>query len=306
MYRRSNALKTVVPSNPRLRSVAGTSSALALAVFVCGFGLKTPEALALSDENWINETIALGNGDADGWRSRRTAPQARRASRQDDDDDDDDNVRPQRHLYRAYRASDEENGRSRHGRRGARLASLGRVAAAASEDLDEPVRRPATARRHGKIRLASLGQQHVAPSRAVPSQSARASRQKPRRTRVASLGRDFVAPSPSKAPSLSGGGSIRWLASAGCLASSLRSVLEQVAANFGPLRVNSTCRSRRHNARVGGARHSYHLSGHAVDFRVSGNARRVISFLRGNGAVGGLKHYGHGLFHIDTGPRRSW
>lgn len=306
MYRRFNALKLVAPRKPRLMQATGASSALALAVFFCGLGLKSPEAMALSDENWINETIALGNGDADGPRSRRAAPQERRASREDNDDDDDDNVRPQRHLYRAYRASDEENGRSRHSRRGTRLASLGRAAAAAPVDLDESTRRTAvTARRQGKTRLASLGGQHVAPSRAATGQSTRTARQKARGTRVASLGRDFAPPSPSKAPSLSGG-SIRWLASAGCLASSLRSVLEQVAANFGPLRVNSTCRSRRHNARVGGARHSYHLSGHAVDFRISGSARGVVAFLRRNGAVGGLKHYGHGLFHIDTGPRRSW
>jgi hypothetical protein len=28
--------------------------------------------------------------------------------------------------------------------------------------------------------------------------------------------------------------------------------------------------------------------------------------LRSNGSVGGLKHYGGGLFHIDNGARRSW
>lgn len=304
MDRRFSASQFVAPRKPSLMRVTGTSSALALAVFFGGLGLKPPEAMALSDENWINETIALGNGDADGPRSRRAA-QERRASRGDSDDDDDDNARPQRHLYRVYRASDEESGRSRHSRRGTRLASLGRAAAAAPVDLDETTRRPAvTVRRHGNARLASLGQHAIGPSRAA-GRSTRAARQKARGTRVASLGRNFASPSPSKAPSLSGG-SIRWLASAGCLASSLRSVLEQVAANFGPLRVNSTCRSRRHNARVGGARHSYHLSGHAVDFRISGSARGVVAFLRRNGAVGGLKHYGHGLFHIDTGPRRSW
>ncbi|HWB44350.1 MAG TPA: D-Ala-D-Ala carboxypeptidase family metallohydrolase [Hyphomicrobiaceae bacterium] len=303
MYRRFCALKLVAPHKPRHVSTAGASSVLALAVFACGLGMKTPEALALTDENWINETIALGNGDTDRPRSRRVAHQRKWVERRvarDDDDDDDDTVRPQRHLYRAYRASSAENSQLRRHR--TRVASLGRVAATVSEDSDEPLSGPTiTARRYGKTRMASLRERH-SPSRSATSRTAR---QKVRGTRVASLGRDFVAPSPSKAPSLSGG-SIRWLASAGCLASSLRTVLEQVAANFGPLRVNSTCRSRRHNARVGGARHSYHLSGHAVDFRVSGSAGRVAAFLRRNGAVGGLKHYGHGLFHIDTGPRRSW
>jgi uncharacterized protein YcbK (DUF882 family) len=57
---------------------------------------------------------------------------------------------------------------------------------------------------------------------------------------------------------------------------------------------------------VGGARHSYHLSGSAIDFRIHGNARAVHAYLSSNRSVGGLKHYGGGLFHIDVGPRRTW
>jgi hypothetical protein len=113
------------------------------------------------------------------------------------------------------------------------------------------------------------------------------------------------APDPSQLPSLSGE-SIRWIASADCLAKPLRAVLAEVAANFGPLRVNSTCRSKRHNAKVGGAKRSYHLTGNAVDFRISGAVQPVLDFLTGKRTVGGLKHYGFGVFHIDTGPRRTW
>jgi uncharacterized protein YcbK (DUF882 family) len=83
-------------------------------------------------------------------------------------------------------------------------------------------------------------------------------------------------------------------------------VIYQVANSFGPVTVNSTCRSRRHNARVGGAHRSHHLNGNAVDFRVRGNNRAVLSFLRSHGSVGGLKLYRGGFFHIDTGSRRSW
>lgn len=101
-------------------------------------------------------------------------------------------------------------------------------------------------------------------------------------------------------------GNVSWSASQGCLNSTLRSVVHQVAARYGSLRVNSTCRSRARNRRVGGARHSHHLGGNAVDFRVFGNVRAVASFLRSHSSVGGYKHYGGGLFHIDTGPRRSW
>jgi hypothetical protein len=103
-----------------------------------------------------------------------------------------------------------------------------------------------------------------------------------------------------------GGGGVSWSASSGCLNSTLRGVVHQVAARFGSLRVNSTCRSRASNRRAGGAGHSHHLTGNAVDFRVFGNVSAVASYLRSNGSIGGYKHYGGGLFHIDTGPRRSW
>ena len=102
------------------------------------------------------------------------------------------------------------------------------------------------------------------------------------------------------------GGKVSWSASSGCLDSGLKAVIYAVASNYGPLRVNSTCRSKGHNRAVGGAPKSKHLSGDAVDFRVFGNVRAVYAYLRDSGSVGGLKHYGGGLFHIDNGPRRSW
>jgi uncharacterized protein YcbK (DUF882 family) len=69
--------------------------------------------------------------------------------------------------------------------------------------------------------------------------------------------------------------------------------------------VNSTCRSASRNRRVGGAKRSWHLTGNAADFRVRGaSVRSVYSYLRG--MVGGMKHYGGGLFHIDNGPRRAF
>jgi hypothetical protein len=141
-------------------------------------------------------------------------------------------------------------------------------------------------------------------SRKSPSRKMRAGY---RRSGVstASLGNSYV-PRTEISRSLTGGG-IRWGANSSCLNSSLRSVLAQVASTFGPVTVNSTCRSRRHNARVGGARHSHHLSGNAVDFRVHGaSGRAVYSFLRSLGSVGGLKLYRRGFFHIDTGARRTW
>lgn len=102
------------------------------------------------------------------------------------------------------------------------------------------------------------------------------------------------------------GGGVRWVASSGCLNGQLRSVIYSVAANFGPVTVSSTCRSHGRNRAVGGAKKSYHLSGNAADFRVRGNVGAVYAYLRSSGSVGGLKHYGGGLFHIDTGPRRAF
>ncbi len=124
---------------------------------------------------------------------------------------------------------------------------------------------------------------------------------------VASLGRDFLVPSPHTEPSL-GGEAIRWLptASLECLAAPLRSVIAELAATFGPMTVRWTCRSKAVNARVGGAKRSYHLTGNAVDFNMDGNHSAILAFLKAHKLVGGLKHYGRGQFHIDTGPRRTW
>jgi hypothetical protein len=130
------------------------------------------------------------------------------------------------------------------------------------------------------------------------------SAQRRRGVRVASLGSSYQ-PRPEVGQSLAGRG-VKWVASSGCLNARLRAVIYEVASAFGPVTVNSTCRSRRHNSRVGGARHSHHLSGNAVDFRVRGHARGVYAFLRSHASVGGLKFYRRGFFHIDTGSRRTW
>ncbi len=124
--------------------------------------------------------------------------------------------------------------------------------------------------------------------------------------KVASLGNSLEAEqAPETKPSLSGG-AVRWVASAGCLNGQLKAVVNQIAANFGPVTVNSTCRSSKRNRRVGGAKRSRHLTGDAVDFRVHANHRAAYAFLKSHGSVGGYKHYGGGLFHIDNGPRRTW
>ncbi len=128
-------------------------------------------------------------------------------------------------------------------------------------------------------------------------------KKKKKGVKVAALDGGSYGSEPKKSLS---GGSVRWVASSGCVDSSLKSVIYSVASNFGPVTVSSTCRSKGHNAAVGGAKRSKHLTGDAIDFRVHGNNRGVYAFLRSNGTVGGLKHYGGGLYHIDNGDRRTW
>ena len=102
-----------------------------------------------------------------------------------------------------------------------------------------------------------------------------------------------------------GGGHVSWVASGGCLPGELRSVISGVS-QYGQVVVSSTGRGHSHNAAVGGAKGSYHLSCQAADFRVHGNVASAASYLRNHGSVGGFHHYGGGLFHIDTGPKRTW
>ena len=129
---------------------------------------------------------------------------------------------------------------------------------------------------------------------------------KKKRVRVASLGDDNYEPRPSRKSLSGGGGSVSWVASPGCLNGTLIGIVQEVAASYGGVTVSSTCRDHGHNASVGGAKHSQHLTGDAVDFRVHGNVSGAIAFLNNNGSVGGFHHYGGGLFHIDTGPSRRW
>ncbi len=171
-----------------------------------------------------------------------------------------------------------------------------------------------TRRLRGKVKRTNAGGIPVAAKDAKKSRKARRknSRRRSRRVRVASLGNSFRYSKTKqrgrkgKPKSITRGSSrgVRWVASSRCLNGRLKAAIYHVARHYGRVRVNSTCRSRKRNRRAGGARRSYHLTGNAADIRVWGNVRGAARYLRR--IAGGYKHYGGGLFHIDTGPRRSW
>lgn len=153
----------------------------------------------------------------------------------------------------------------------------------------------------------SYDEGYAAPKAYYPQKKTYASSGKKKSSggvKVAALGGGSYDYQPKK-QSITGGG-VKWVANAGCLAGSLKGVIYQVSANYGPVTVSSTCRSKSHNSNVGGAPRSKHLSGDAADFRVHSNVSATYAFLKSSGSVGGLKHYGGGLFHIDNGDRRSW
>jgi uncharacterized protein YcbK (DUF882 family) len=99
---------------------------------------------------------------------------------------------------------------------------------------------------------------------------------------------------------------IDWNDTRWCVPPKLKYVLHKVARKYGPVSVHSTHRWPLENWRKGGKPKSYHLTCRAVDFSVRGDSQGVIYYLRGSRYVGGYSRYPQGIYHIDTGPRRTW
>lgn len=74
-----------------------------------------------------------------------------------------------------------------------------------------------------------------------------------------------------------------------------------------PVRVLSGYRCKIHNAAVGGATRSYHLTGQAFDIWIEPDTDefRHVAALALEAGFTGFGVYSWGL-HLDTGPKRTW
>ena len=86
-----------------------------------------------------------------------------------------------------------------------------------------------------------------------------------------------------------------------CLPPGLKSALAAVAARFGPVTVVSSNRLNTDNHSSGSVRYNLHLACKAVDFKVQGNVKEVMDFLRTRPEVAGINTYrNNGIIHIDA------
>ena len=86
-----------------------------------------------------------------------------------------------------------------------------------------------------------------------------------------------------------------------CVPASLKTVLNEVSARFGPLTIVSTTHLQTDNHVSGSDRAKLHAACKAVDFRIEGPATdEVLRYLRGRRGIAGLTSYRGGLIHIDA------
>lgn len=104
-----------------------------------------------------------------------------------------------------------------------------------------------------------------------------------------------------------GRGSVRSDASASteCLPAEFKALLQDVAARFGKVTVVATNGAQTDNHSRGSVRNGLHLSCRAVDFRVEGDIRAVLGYLRTRPEVNGLNSFRTNLIHIDHAERRQ-
>ncbi len=91
-----------------------------------------------------------------------------------------------------------------------------------------------------------------------------------------------------------------------CLPAGLQSVLKDVEARFGAVTVVSTTELHTDNHSHGSARHKLHTACKAVDFRVGGNRKAVVAYLKSRPEVAGVNSYANnGVIHVDHSGARQ-
>tara|TARA_R110000772_G_scaffold235182_3_gene346799 strand:+ start:15272 stop:15859 length:588 start_codon:yes stop_codon:yes gene_type:complete len=83
---------------------------------------------------------------------------------------------------------------------------------------------------------------------------------------------------------------------------------DRLAGVAGEQTITSGYRSPEKNAAVGGAQHSQHMGGNALDLSTDGMSQTQIEILIGQGRAAGYGGVGvyDGSVHFDTGPERAW
>jgi uncharacterized protein YcbK (DUF882 family) len=84
-----------------------------------------------------------------------------------------------------------------------------------------------------------------------------------------------------------------------CLPPALQSVLAGLQERFSGLIVVSTTHLHTDNHSPGSARARMHSACRAVDVKVGGDARAVLTYLRSREEVGGMNSYRNGVVHFD-------
>lgn len=87
---------------------------------------------------------------------------------------------------------------------------------------------------------------------------------------------------------------------------SLPPLLEKIRAHFNkPVIIVSGYRTPTYNAKVGGAKDSYHMRGMAADIKIPGIVPGKVASIAQRLGAGGVGHYAT-FTHVDVGPERYW
>jgi hypothetical protein len=91
-----------------------------------------------------------------------------------------------------------------------------------------------------------------------------------------------------------------------CLPAGLRGVLKDVEARFGAVTLVSTTELHTDNHSRGSVRHRLHAACKAIDFKVKGDRKAVVAYLRARPEVAGVNTYGNnGVIHMDYNEPRQ-